>query len=186
MLWLFTRLLEKKANKVLLLYSFAVSCWSRAFKTSLTTRELSIALWHNYTRSMRNCSKNSRKTSFTCKSPFCASRGMPTATLKFEVNFMQNICKLQTFFVSTVFDRIIGPGTYFKFCVQGGCLIKEGRLFEGLRVCFYDVAFIWKTKKEKKNLVVHSTSSSSSPSSPLSIKFTLLLASSLSAHLVVF
>ena len=109
---------------------------------TIITRELSIALWHNYTRSIRNCSKNLCKTSFTCKSPFCASRGMPTATLKFEVNFMQNICKLQTFFVSTVFDRIIGPGTYFKFCVQGGCLIKEGRLFEGLRVCFYDVAFI--------------------------------------------
>ena len=54
---------------------------------------------------------------------------------------------------TTVFDRISALGTCFKFGVQGWRLIKEGRLFEerclftklqGLRVCFYDVAFIRK------------------------------------------
>ena len=84
----------------------------------------------------------------------------------------------------TVFERISVPGAYFEFRVQEGRLIEEGRLFEkrqlltklqGLRVCFYDVAFIKKRKMTLK--VVHSTSTSSSPSSSLSITVTSSLAS---------
>ena len=103
--------------------------------------------------------------------------------------------------MNTVFDRISAPGAYFKFRLQGGHLIEEGRLFEGrhlltklqgLRVRFYDVAFIKKTETKTKNKrkmfkIVHSTSTLSSPSSSfLSKTFTSSLASSWSAHLVVF
>ena len=86
--------------------------------------------------------------------------------------------------IFTVFDRISATGAYFKFRVQGGRLIEEGRLLEesclltklqGLRVCFYDVAFI--RKKNMTFKVVHSTSTSSSPPSSLSITFTSSLAS---------
>ena len=67
---------------------------------------------------------------------------------------------LEVMLWSTVFDRISAQRAYFKFRVQGGRLIKEGRLFEerrlltklqGLKVCFYDEAFIINNNNNNNN-----------------------------------